>query len=79
MLGRLRMPVSDCIAEYKKLGGAVFGKPRFFNAITFGILGVRRHKYDTRRFATVIQRLIEERLDGHSNKPFKFDQDLCKM
>ena len=78
MLGRLRMPVSDCIAQYKRLGGSVFGKPRWFNAINFGIFGVRRHKYDTAKFEAVIRSLIEERLGGLPRKPFKFDQDLCR-
>lgn len=44
MLGRFRMTVPDCIQEYKNLGEKVFGKPRTFCTLRFGIIPRERYK-----------------------------------
>ena len=77
MLGRLRMPVSDCIEEYQKLAESSFGRPRLINQMnTAGIIS--RSKYNTAKLEKAIQSLIVRRLGPKSVHLFKFDADLCR-
>lgn len=76
MLGRLRMPVSDCIMEYERLGGQVFGNPRRFHAMNIPFL--RRPKYHTSNYEEVIQTLVEQRLERDTRHILKYDKDLCR-
>ena len=75
MLGRLRMPVSDCIMEYERLGGKIFGHPHKFHALNIPLM--KRPKYSTLNFQTIIQRLVESRLEG-GIREMEMGKDLCK-
>ena len=78
MLGRLRMPVSDCVYEYTNLLGELFGHPRRFNVLnSFGI--VRRTKYDAARAERAYQSLVERRLELEARHSFDMDSDLCRV
>ena len=44
MLERLRMTVRDCIHEYKNLGVKVFGNPRIFPTLCFGLTDSVKYK-----------------------------------
>lgn len=80
MLGRFRMPVRDCLHEYKRLGEEVFGKPRFVNTLRFK-LGDRK-KYSTVKLEKVLQDVAkrhgEEMEDGQRVK-FPMRSGLCKV
>jgi len=54
MLGRLRMSVEDCMSEYEKLSGDIFGHPRW--ASVRGPIPWLRDKYDGK----TIQRAVED-------------------
>lgn len=47
------MTVPDCIEEYKSLGEEVFGKPRFFSTLNFGLGNRTKYK------ASILQRVFE--------------------
>ena len=70
------MPVSDCITEYERLGGQVFGKPRRFHG--WNIPFLKRTKYSTSKFTEVTKDLLKRRLQPETRHVFKFDKDLCK-
>ena len=81
MLGRLRMTVPDCIAEYQNLASTIFGKPRLVCALRVGVLPV--NKYNTERlekvFREVQQRRSEQQQeDGHRTTEFACSKDVCK-
>ena len=59
MLGRLRMTVPDCIAEYKFLSQEVFGKPRIFFTLRFGIGS--RCKYKASKMEKILKDLTQRR------------------
>lgn len=59
MLGRFRMTVPDCLFEYVKLGHEVFGKPRIFPNIRFG-LGARG-KYNDARLEEMFKDITKRR------------------
>lgn len=81
MLGRFRMTVPDCIDEYKKLGGSVFGKPRFFTELRFPFLTSRK-KYDAEKLQRVFKEVTTRRNQQPTNETlfitFPTDHDLCK-
>jgi hypothetical protein len=77
MLGRFRMTVPDCLHEYESLGGEIFGKPRFFCQIRFG-LG-NRTKYDGARLRKVFEDVTARRsAQNDSRITFPFKRGLCK-
>lgn len=59
MLGRLRMTVAHCITEYENLAQRIFGRPRFFIAMRFGMGS--RCKYDHNAAEKVFQDVVERR------------------
>ena len=59
MLGRFRMTVPDCIQEYRNLGQKVFGKPRFFTTINFGV--GKMYKYKAARLENVFKDVTKRR------------------
>ncbi|KAG8531349.1 uncharacterized protein KY384_002978 [Bacidia gigantensis] len=79
MLGRFRMTVPDCKAEYKVLGDKVFGKPRIF--FTLRTLVGDRHKYNAKRledmFIDVSKRRDEEPEGWYGKITFPLRRDLC--
>ena len=74
------MTVPDCIDEYKGLGEEVFGKPRIFSTIRFG-LG-NRTKYKAARLENVFQRVTEKRNEFQASPDrsitFPSGRGLCK-
>lgn len=80
MLGRFRMTVPDCIDEYKNLGQEVFGNPRIFSTLRFG-LG-NRTKYKAARLEDVFQRVTAKRNEYLANPDrsitFPSGRGLCK-
>jgi hypothetical protein len=60
MLGRLRMGVDECLAEYENLAGEVFGRPRFFSYR--GPLPALRNKYDGATMQRVVENVVTRRL-----------------
>ncbi|KAL8823072.1 MAG: hypothetical protein Q9191_006204 [Dirinaria sp. TL-2023a] len=80
MLGRFRMPVPDCLHEYRRLGEEVFGKPRVVHALRFK-LGDRK-KYSTARLEKVLQDVAERRceeMEDHQRIDFPMPPGLCKV
>src|SRR5437667_5721720 len=59
MLGRFRMTVPDYLQEYENFGGEIFGKPRFFTQLNFGI--PERTKYKAAKLTTVFQDVTTRR------------------
>ena len=59
MLGRLRMTIADCILEYENLAQTIFGNPRFFITMRFGLGS--RCKYDHEVAERVFQDVIARR------------------
>lgn len=82
MLGRFRMPVSDCLREYETVGSRVFGRPRFFTQIRFGIF--RRAKFCESDLEEVVQEVTDRRCEKRPlcNDPVTFHvkywDDLCR-
>jgi calcium-independent phospholipase A2-gamma len=70
MLGRMRMPVDKCIAEYQSLGKVVFGKPR----------GVpHEHMFDAAVLEEQAKQVVKKYL-GDENAPLldPLGEDACK-
>ena len=80
MLGRFRMTVLDCLQEYENLGGKIFGKPRFFTAVHFGVISRTKYKGSTLKkiFEDVTSRRSEllHRTDDRITFPSK--RGLCR-
>ncbi|KAI9659500.1 MAG: hypothetical protein M1821_001758 [Bathelium mastoideum] len=82
MLGRLRMPVADCLHEYQTLAGNVFGKPNFFNeASWFWVPYLRQSKYDTATLEKTFKDVAKEEYAGltsqrNREKPGSIDVDV---
>lgn len=76
MLGRFRMTVDDCLAEYKRMSHRIFRKPRWISQRN---LGVPRPKYD----ACVLERTVEEvalrRCDNSTTGKFQSVKPLLPM
>ena len=53
------MTIPDCLFEYRRLGQAVFGRPRIISTLRFG-MGVR-HKYNATRLEKVFQDVAKRR------------------
>src|SRR5438034_7689500 len=80
MLGRFRMTVPDCLQEYGHLGGEIFGKPRFFTQLRFGL--ITRTKYKGARLKRVFEDVTarrSEHVQGTDNRiTFRSRRGLCK-
>jgi hypothetical protein len=74
------MTVPDCLLEYENLGGEIFGKPRFFTQLRFGIID--RTKYNGARLNKVFEGVTARRsehvheTDGAITFPSK--RGLCR-
>ena len=81
MLGRLRMNVDDCIAEYEKLGTKVFGHCRWFHLRS--MLFFPREKYDHQALERVIRDVVDQRVPHIGTFPggknFQFDENRCRV
>ena len=85
MLGRLRMSVHDCLAEYKRLGGQVFGSPNFWTELRFGVFHLSTApKYNAKHLKAAVQEVCKEykeKEDDTSNGDrllFPCRKDICK-
>ena len=80
MLGRLRMNIDDCIADYETLGGDVFGHPRWFHLRS--PLWWPRDKYNHKVLETVIKDVVKHRAPRIETFPggqnFSFDENRCR-
>ncbi|KAK0636777.1 acyl transferase/acyl hydrolase/lysophospholipase [Bombardia bombarda] len=83
MLSRLRMPVKDCLEEYKRLGGFVFGAPRYVHGVgLLGFAGVSREKFDTEKLELAIRDVLHRRGEISTGSPsgmlFQTQRGLCR-
>ena len=69
MLGRLRMTVTDCILEYKTLGSKIFGKPRYFVELKFGMGS--RCRYDHKVAEEVFKDVVKRRTEKRSGETYQ--------
>lgn len=78
MLGRLRMSIDDCIAEYETLGPKVFAHPRWFHLRS--PMFWPRDKYDHRSLEKAIKEVIDRRSPSVAggNKNFASDENRCR-
>ena len=78
MLGRLRMSIDDCIAEYETLGLKVFAHPRWFHLRS--PLFWPRDKYDHRSLEKAIKDVINGRSPyvAGGDKSFASDESRCR-
>ncbi|KAK4944682.1 hypothetical protein LTR10_015852 [Elasticomyces elasticus] len=80
MLGRLRMTVPDCLAEYKNLGGEVFGKPRTFTQLNIPF--IKRSKYSSKTLRAVFEDVARrrgEKTESDLGRPtFASGNGMCK-
>lgn len=74
------MTVPDCMLEYESLAAEVFGRPRFFRALRFGV--VDRTKYEAAKlkkvFEEVTERRREQTIQGQRRIAFPSKRGLCK-
>ena len=80
MLGRLRMNVDECIEDYKRMGGIIFGRPRLFSMR--GPLPANRSKYDHEKLKVAVEAIVNHRLAGHGDHlgdhTFPSSQERCR-
>ena len=78
MLGRLRMSIDDCIAEYETLGPKVFAHPRWFHLRS--PLFWPRDKYNHRSLEKAIREVIDRRSPfvAGGDKNFTSDENRCR-
>ena len=80
MLGRLRMTVPDCLAEYRVLGQEVFGKPRKFPLLR---VAVGKPRYRASQLEGIFKRVVRNRNektwdDGRGRINFPSRGNVCK-
>lgn len=73
MLGRFRMPVSDCLEEYENFAGEIFGNPVKWSFQNLPIFSPS--KFNTKRLERVFERLISEREERTSEPPYMLGQE----
>ena len=82
MLGRLRMPVRDCLDEYERLGAKVFGHPNHVFEMRFPLPFISRPKYSEKGLSEAVNDVHNRRKPnyiGHQEPlRFPYDDDLCK-
>lgn len=80
MLGRLRMNIDDCILDYERLGGEVFGHSRWFHLRS--PLWIPRDKYNHETLESVVQDVVVRRSPKIPKFPggqnFAFDEARCR-
>ena len=79
MLGRLRMTVPDCLAEYDMLGEQVFGNPRTVTELNFAL--TTRTKYNADKLKQIYQDVTERRAEKTTKKAaptFETNTHTCR-
>ena len=81
MLGRLRMPVADCLDMYKHLARRVFGDPNFFCEKHFPLPLVSKTKYNARGLEQVLEDVAAQRQPTNTNISSRFSlaPGVCKV
>lgn len=74
------MTVPDCMLEYETLAAKVFGRPRIFIALRFGLVDRTKYKAaDLKKvFENVTERRSEPTSSGQRRIPFPSKRGLCK-
>ena len=84
MLGRLRMPVEDCLLRYPQLAESVFEKKR---SILTRVRNKSSTKYDNEKLEKAIKDIVNARVPKSEKAPrqkeytylgFSSPEDLCK-
>ena len=74
------MTVPDCKLEYENVGVKVFGKPRYFTTLRWGV--VERTKYNAANLKKVFEEVTERRSEqtskGQRRITFPSKRGLCK-
>lgn len=86
MLARLRMNINECINEYKHLGAAVFGQPRFFTRnlqpliprVIWSPAERNSNRFQRYMKAVVDSRRFETSLGSEKPDSFESNTDLCR-
>jgi hypothetical protein len=74
MLSRLRMSVDDCLYEYERLAGKIFGKPR-----PLALGAILWHKYSGKKLEKAIKDVTRRHGNIHPfGCNFSLDEDLCR-
>ena len=80
MLGRLRMNIDDCVSDYEKLGGKVFGRSRLFHLRS--PLWFPRDKYNHHNLEHAVKEVVSQRIPKIAKFPggqnFGFDENRCR-
>ena len=80
MLGRLRMNIDDCVSDYEKLGGKVFGRSRWFHLRS--PLWFPRDKYNHRNLENAVKEVVDQKIPKIAKFPggqnFGFDENRCR-
>ena len=80
MLGRLRMNIDDCVSDYEKLGGKVFGRSRWFHLRS--PLWFPRDKYNHRNLENAVKEVVAQKIPKIAKFPggqnFGFDENRCR-
>ncbi|KAE9988815.1 hypothetical protein EG328_007419 [Venturia inaequalis] len=80
MLGRLRMSVQDCMEEYERLSGDIFGHPRL--ASIRGPIPYWRDKYDGEKIQRAVEDVIKRRMSPEERTAgagsFNCPRGLCR-
>ena len=80
MLGRLRMNIDDCVSEYERLGGKVFGHSRWFHLRS--LLWFPRDKYNHRNVEYAVKGVVSDKIPKIAKFPggqnFGFDENRCR-
>ena len=81
MLGRLRMNIDDCIADYEKLGEKVFAHSRWCHLRS--PLWLPREKYNHKVLQEVVEEVVDARIPKIGGFPggkiFAFDENRCRV
>ena len=75
MLGRLRMPIKDCIQAYKELSEKVFPKRNIIPRVSKGSLGP---KFDEKVLESILKAIIKQQLGRESALLLELD-DACRV
>ena len=80
MLGRLRMNIDDCVSEYERLGGKVFGHSRWIHLRS--PLWFPRDKYNHRNVEYAVKEVVSDKIPKIAKFPggqnFGFDENRCR-
>jgi hypothetical protein len=77
MLGRLRMSVDECLADYSELARKVFGKPRWAS-YRFSPFFWFCSKYSGDRLRDVVKEVVDRHLCEGEGYMFAMNKEMCR-